>query len=82
MGIVFEWIWNVDDYNFDKGYPFIVKYVEENGNTLVPFKYIFNDKTKNGYKLGIWIACQRRAKGNNLKIENIQKLEFLNGWTW
>jgi len=77
-----EWVWDVDEYRWTKGYSYLIRYVEENGDALVPSKYIFDDGTEHGYKLGIWRTNQRRRRNSSLTSEKIIKLESLNGWIW
>ncbi|MGB2587192.1 MAG: helicase associated domain-containing protein, partial [Pseudolabrys sp.] len=38
-------------------------------------------KTNDGYKLGLWIAVQRRDK-HKMDPDRRQRLEALPGWVW
>ena len=73
-------IWEKEDVDFAKWHLFYnlaLEYYENNGNLLIPFDYIINDK-----KLGSWIDLQR-MKLNNRNI-SAEKIEMLNkiGMVW
>ena len=71
-----EWIWSEGDYLWEKGFSYLLKYVEENGNALVISRSTFE-----GFELGRWIDKQRSRK-DKLSSERIARLESLNGWAW
>lgn len=54
-------------------------YVERNGHSIVPRKYV----TEDGFHLGLWVQEQRRAyRYGNLQRERKEAFEQLEGWTW
>ena len=65
--------------NFAVGFEHLKKYVAKEGNAHVPQGH----ETKDGYKLGKWVANKRVAFNNGyLTQEHIQQLEVLPGWTF
>jgi hypothetical protein len=73
-----QWSWNplVDQWN--EGFEYLKKYVEEHGHARVfaQFKY-------EGFNLGQWVGIQRRSKkSNKLDLERIKLLEALPQWSW
>jgi hypothetical protein len=73
-----DFIWNHNEYIWDKEYDYLLKYVEINGNTLVPKLF----KTEDGFKLGNWVATQRKQRGfSRISPERKQKLDDL-GFIW
>lgn len=64
--------------NWENNYILAKNYYEENGDLLIPLKYITND----GVKLGSWISTQRRDyKNERLSKEKIDLLEKI-GMVW
>lgn len=66
--------------SFGKGLQMITDYIEEHGHCLVPQKY----KTKEGYKLGVWVTHRRVEYKNNepcLTRQRINQLEEI-GFVW
>ncbi len=57
-------------------YGLLTNYVKENGNCLVPGEH----KTKDDYKLGIWVKHQRKTK-DTMSQERRDRLEKL-GFVW
>ncbi|MGA2915609.1 MAG: Helicase associated domain protein [Sedimentisphaerales bacterium] len=54
-------------------------YVEQKGDSLVPYNYV----TKDGYKLGNWVGTQRKLfEQGKLSIERQRALKQLKGWIW
>jgi hypothetical protein len=51
--------------------------VEAAGHHRVPLSY----KTKDGFKLGLWVANQRHRR-DVTSGERQQRLEMLKGWSW
>jgi hypothetical protein len=52
-------------------------YQEHEGNCFAPQLF----KTKDGFRLGQWVAVQRTTR-NNLSRERKSRLEALPGWSW
>jgi len=66
-------VWNIDDYMWNKQYNNLQKYVMNNGNAMVPF-----DNITTRQPLGKWTGHQRTARINNkLSSERIKKLDDL-----
>jgi superfamily II DNA or RNA helicase len=71
------WAWNKIETQWEVGYLALKKYIEDNGDCLVPIIFI----TKDGIKLGQWVANQRRQR-DKLTAPRIKKLESLKSWLW
>ena len=55
------------------------QYIQHNGTTMIQRKYI----TRNGDRLGIWVAVQQQAfRKGKLSRDRQQALEQLPGWVW
>lgn len=68
-------IWDVLDYQWEKGFSHLLEFQSEFGHLNVPKEYICND----GYLLGNWVSRQRRYGVNNAKnITKEQKEKLLN----
>lgn len=63
--------------NWLKNYRRLVAYSKEQGHCLVPRSFVSRD----GFKLGIWTAEQRRRR-QALEAREIVALETLPGWVW
>jgi hypothetical protein len=73
------WSWNPMPEFWHEGYSHLLRFVEQEGHSRVPGKY----KTNNGYSLGSWISTQRNnCKKLQLSLENIQKMELIEDWSW
>jgi hypothetical protein len=72
-----HWVWSVIDYQWDIGFEELCKYVEKNGHSRPPAKFLADS----GYSLGSWTSGQRLKK-DKLTLDQISKLELLPGWTW
>ena len=71
-------VWNPFDLKWNEFYEEAKKYFEENGNLLIPAKYV----TKNKKSLGYWISSQRiNYKKNKISKEKIELLEKI-GMIW
>ncbi|MBQ7668021.1 MAG: helicase associated domain-containing protein [Clostridia bacterium] len=71
-------VWDLFDLRWNEFYDLAVKYYEENGNLLIPLKYI----TNGDIHLGYWIGTQRRNyKEKSLSKEKIDLLEEI-GMVW
>jgi len=70
-----EFIWNVLDYQWERGFSHLLKFQGEFGHLNVLKEYICDD----GYLLGNWVSRQRRYGVNNAKnITKEQKEKLLN----
>ena len=70
--------WNALELKWNKMFNLAKEYFIEYGNLNIPVRYV----SKNGEKLGHWLANQRLAyKKNSLSDEQIQKLESI-GMIW
>jgi hypothetical protein len=63
--------------NWMRRYQLLVVYAKEHGHALVPRSYVSRD----GFKLGIWTAEQRRRRQYHDARETAA-LEALPGWMW
>lgn len=64
--------------SFDEWFPVAQKYYQKHKNLLVPLDY----ETKDGKKLGKWIASKRKDYANNLlSLEKIKALDSI-GMVW
>lgn len=63
--------------NWMKNYRRLVAYSKEHGHCLVPRSVVLRD----GFKLGIWTAEQRRRRQYH-DAREIAALEALPGWVW
>jgi len=73
------WIWNVHELQWNEGFIHLLKYIGIHRHAIVSQNY----KSKDGYKLGIWVMHQRRLyRRNQLSSRRCYKLERLYGWTW
>jgi len=68
-------IWNVSEFQWEKGFHYLVSYKNEHGNLLVPHKALYGD-----YKLGSWVYTLRNRKGA-LTSEQLSRLDKL-GFIW
>ncbi len=71
-----DWNWNVNDALWDKGYEYLLRFVEREGHAGVTWVH-----SEDGYKLGSWVAAQR-ARRENMPGERKLRLEQLPGWRW
>ncbi len=71
-------VWNTEQYKFEQGYRYAIRYFNQFGDLNVTNVYTTDD----GFRLGYWLDQKRRQyhKGT-LKKEYIQKLEVL-GVRW
>jgi superfamily II DNA or RNA helicase len=73
-----NFIWDILDEKFERGFRETVLYKEKTGNPNAPKRY----KTLEGYLLGSWQSNQRNNyKKGNLSPDNIKRLEDI-GFTW
>jgi len=71
------WVWNTQELQWEEGFLYLKKYVEQEGHGKVPQDFIAGDE----YKLGGWVRRQRASK-DKLTPEQIIRLESLEGWVW
>ncbi len=74
-------VWNTEDARWDTCYEAARRYYEENGNLLIPRKYV----TEDGIKLGLWISNlrnnYRKDSTNYLTPKRIKALNAI-GMLW
>jgi len=71
------WSWADQSKQWDEWFNYFQEFVEREGHGMVPQNY----KTEGGYRIGRWVAHQRRAK-DGLPAERKTRLEALPGWSW
>jgi len=79
------WTWQLhigprlNDTRWHECFKFLQEYVKREGHSLVPGRYV----TDKGYKLGVWVACQRQdyRKGKLSKDRELMLVQ-LPHWTW
>ncbi len=69
--------WSQIDFLFERNYVAAMEYYRENGDLLVPVEYI----SKDGIRLGRWIANLRNKKGGALSSSQKQRLDEI-GMAW
>ena len=72
-----DWVWNVTDAQWEKGFSYLEGYVRKHGTAWVHAKH----KEPDGFYLGAWVASNR-AKRLDLDKEQIERLQALPGWAW
>jgi superfamily II DNA or RNA helicase len=70
------WTWHSKDTAWDEAYARLVAYVDREGDSNVPVRYIDPD----GFRLGMW-ASNQRLRGTQ-REDRKRLLENLPGWTW
>jgi len=71
------WSWDIASDFFKKGYAQLLQFKKINSHSKVPKGF----ETKDGFKLGDWVASIRKRK-DQLSPEQLEQLENLSGWTW
>jgi hypothetical protein len=71
------WSWNTVSDRWEKGFSYLKEFAEREGHCRVSQLY----KTADDYRLGQWVAVQRRFK-DTMKPDHRQRLEALAGWLW
>ena len=75
------WVWNVREFEYQKGLEALRLFVEQNGHALVPEDYQKNDSGE--FNLGMWVAGQRNAyRQERLPDQRRSELESVPGWAW
>ena len=74
-GVAF--VWGPNEAQWEESYEKLLRYIEENGNALVPRAYVMD-----GMTLGIWVDTQRQRykKGKFSKPREDMLIE--NGFVW
>ena len=72
------WVWDANAAAFEDGVSALERYVQENGHTNVPSKFI--DTT--GFRLGQWVQVKRGAiKAKKLEPSKLKRLTAIKGWS-
>ncbi len=72
------WTWDPLSDQWEEGFNQLLRYVQSNGDALVPQSYIAD-----GYKLGGWVSLQHQRNNQGiLDADRRSRLERLPGWTW
>ena len=71
-----QWSWNPLEDQWNDGFSYLKKYVEEYGHARVAASFKYKK-----FNLGIWVSRQRKVK-NNFNQEIIQLFESLPEWSW
>ena len=72
-----EWTWDSRKSKWEIGFSTLQQYINLKGDSLVPASYV----AANGYKLGSWVARQRRIK-SELDTDQTNSLLNLPKWSW
>ena len=71
------WTWDPLADQWNVAFEELKKFIEQNNSSSVPVRF----KTKSGFTLGGWVYNQRKNK-TKLSLEQLQKLNSLNHWSW
>jgi hypothetical protein len=71
------WSWDPFSDQWEEGFSRLREFSERERHCRVPQTF----KTDDGYRLGQWVAVQRRTK-NKMALDRRQRLEALPGWVW
>jgi hypothetical protein len=74
-----KWSWDPLADRWEKGFSYLLQYIEQEGHTRIPANF----ETDDGFKLRYWVTHQKlNKKLNRLTKDNIQRLESLPKWSW
>jgi Helicase associated domain len=71
------WSWDVSSDLWEESFSRLKQFSNREGHCRVLQRY----KTKDGYRLGAWVAKQRNTK-DTMDPDHRQRLETLPGWSW
>jgi superfamily II DNA or RNA helicase len=71
------WSWDARDDKWEEGFCYLKDFVDRIKHAKPPHSH----KTEDGFRLGQWVAVQRRHQ-SSLSPERKVRLEALSGWTW
>jgi len=71
------WTWEPINYIWERNFTELIKYIDQNGTSLVKASHITDSKIK----LGNWVSNLRIHK-DRLRDDQIKRLETLIDWTW
>jgi len=71
------WVWDVIAAQWEKGFRYLTEFAAQTGHCRVSQGF----KTSDGYRLGRWVAVQRRHQ-ESMSLERKARLETLPGWAW
>lgn len=71
------WVWDAIAEQWEIGFRYLTDFSDREGHCRVAGNY----QTTDGYRLGLWVGNQRRAKGD-MPVEQKVRLESVLGWMW
>lgn len=71
-----QWSWNLFEDQWNKGFEYLKKYVEEHGHARVSLRFKYEN-----FNLGSWVSSQRTNK-EKLNSEKKALLDSLPQWSW